>query len=98
MSNRKTRRAEKPNGNDPLLEAAMRSQPMSAPVVLELNACRIHVEDVQTSEGAQKMLSFVHLTGGFVARCSMPTKMAREVATMLTTPPGIVVPTGTEDA
>lgn len=77
------------------LQRLAAQQAAPPPAILDLNACRIQITDVQTPEGAQKLVTFVHLTGGFIAKTMLPTSMARDVATMLSTPPGIIIPTDT---
>ena len=71
------------------------AQQAPPPATLDLNACRIQITDVRTNEGAQKLVAFIHVTGGFIAKTMLPASMAREVANLLTTPPGIIIPTDT---
>jgi len=97
MPNRETRRRNGKNQNQqqpgPTLEqlaAAVANVP--PPIVINLDNCRVIVRDVPGADDGTKEMLFAHVSGGVVFRAALGTAIQKELATLLSAPPGIVIP------
>ena len=86
-----TKRNTKPVMPTPTLEqiAAATNQP--PPLVISLDNCRVIIRDIPNEAGSKEFL-FVHISGGVVFRALLPPQLCKELATLLSAPPGIVIP------
>jgi hypothetical protein len=95
-ANRQTRRRqqrEQQQPATPTLEQRMAAAATVAPppLVINLDNCRVITRDIPDQEGSKELL-FAHISGGVVFRALISPTLRRELATLLSTPPGIVIP------
>ena len=88
MANRQTRR----NGSKQQLPDLTTPMPQIPPIVIGLDNCRVIVRDIPGSPDAAKELLFAHASGGVIFRALIGQAMQRELATLLSAPPGIIIP------
>jgi len=95
MPNRETRRRNGKNQQQPgptleQLAAAVANAP--PPIIVNLDNCRVIVRDVPAAADGTKEMLFAHVSGGVVFRAALGTAIQKELATLLSAPPGIVIP------
>lgn len=66
------------------------------PIVIDLIGCQIKVDDAEVNGRPGKVITFIHMTGALAAKASLPMAAAHDVATRLTAPAGITIPTNGE--
>ena len=94
MPNRETRRrnAKQQQPAAPTLEQLAALPPQIPPLIINLDNCRVIVQDIEGATDGSKQLLFVHVTGGVVFRALISPTLRRELATLLSAPTGLVIP------